>query len=142
MDPDFLAQMLSFSLETNVAAGAVIDPTNGVFVWMPDDSQLGTNAITVCVTDNGLPPLSDAKTFTVAVFERPALQASISSSNEVTLTWSGIPDWVYRVQFKGGLNETAWTDLAPDVTATGWVAKKTGLMSGDKRRFYRVRVVR
>lgn len=120
----------------------MIDPTNGVFVWTPDDSQLGTNAITVLVTDNGSPPLSDAKTFTVIVFERPVLQASVTSSNEVTLTWSAIPDRVYRVQFKDDLADATWQDLTPDVTATEFTASKVDALDVAAQRFYRVLVVR
>jgi len=141
-DPDLPAQTLSFSLETNVPAGAVIDPTNGVFVWTPSDVELGTNAVTVRVTDNGSPPLSDAKTFSVTVFERPVLQASLTSSNEVTLVWTAIPDRVYRVQFKSDLSDATWQDMTPDVTATEFTASKVDALDVAAQRFYRVLVVR
>ena len=119
----------------------MIDPTNGVFLWTPSDVELGTNAITIRVTDNGSPRLSDAKTFTVTVFERPVLQASVTSSNEVTLMWAAIPDRVYRVQFKSDLNDATWQDLTPDVTATEFTASKVEALDEAAQRFYRVLVV-
>ncbi len=62
---------LTFSLDTNnLPAGAEINPATGVFTWTPTEAQgPSTNSITVRVTDDGLPPLSDTKTFTVVVLE-------------------------------------------------------------------------
>ena len=66
-DSDKPAQLLAFTLDPGAPAGAVIR-TNGVFNWLPSRSQAGsTNTITVRVTDNGYPALSDTKTFTVVV---------------------------------------------------------------------------
>jgi len=60
---------LTFSLE-NAPAGATINSSSGVFSWMPTEAQgPGTNNITVRVTDNGSPSLSDAKSFAVIVNE-------------------------------------------------------------------------
>jgi hypothetical protein len=60
---------LTFSLE-NPPAGATINSSSGAFSWTPTEAQgPGTNNITVRVTDNGSPSLSDAKSFTVIVNE-------------------------------------------------------------------------
>ena len=41
-----------------------------MFSWTPTEAQgPGTNSITVRVTDDGVPPLSDTKTFSVTVSE-------------------------------------------------------------------------
>jgi len=60
---------LTYSL-SNAPAGATINATNGVFTWTPTETQ-GPNVynITIRVTDNNLPPLSDAKTIQVTVNE-------------------------------------------------------------------------
>src|SRR5207249_4067639 len=51
-------------------AGASINVTNGVFTWTPTEAQgPSTNLITVRVTDDGSPPSSDARSFTVIVTE-------------------------------------------------------------------------
>src|SRR5690242_21625504 len=91
-------ELLTFSL-TNATDGASVNPTNGLFTWTPtDDQSPGTNIITVIVTDDGTPPLSDAKSFTVIVVPRPLV--TISRTNDiVTLTWTAIAGKTYRVQY-------------------------------------------
>jgi hypothetical protein len=56
-----------------------------------------------------------------------------------TLTWTACPGRNYRVQYKVRLEETDWTDLSGDVTATGFTASKadTSFMLSSQR-FYRV----
>lgn len=68
-DPD-VPSVLTFSLDAGTPDGAAIDPVTGVFTWTPTEAQgPGNYPITVRVTDNGEPPLSDALTFTVTVNE-------------------------------------------------------------------------
>ena len=60
-------QILAFNLR-NGPAGADVNPTTGVFSWRPRTSQAdSTNAITVTVSDNGLPSLMATQTFFVTV---------------------------------------------------------------------------
>jgi hypothetical protein len=69
-DSDAPAQTLTFSLDPTPPAGVLINTTNGVVTWTPTEAQgPGTYFITVRVTDDGEPPLSDTKTFTVIVNE-------------------------------------------------------------------------
>ena len=140
-DPDLAAQTLTFSLDAGAPAGASIGPTNGVFVWTPTDPQAGTNSITVRVTDNGLPNLSDARTFTVNVLLRPVLESLGSSSNTTTLSWSAVAGTTYRIQFKTNLTDASWADLVPDVLATDITASTNDTTSTNDARFYRVRVL-
>jgi N-acetyl-anhydromuramyl-L-alanine amidase AmpD len=66
-DADLPANTLTFSL-TSAPTGASIDPSSGAFAWTPSGAQApSTNLIAVKVTDNGTPPLSDTKSFTVLV---------------------------------------------------------------------------
>jgi hypothetical protein len=70
LDPDGGGQALRFSLDSGAPSGMQIDPVLGALSWTPDESQgPGNYSVTVRVTDNGVPPLSDAKTFTVSVSE-------------------------------------------------------------------------
>src|SRR5206468_1935819 len=67
-DPD--GDTLTYSLDPGAPTNATINPSTGVFSWTPTEAQgPGTNSITVRVTDNGSPPLSDTKAFTVTVNE-------------------------------------------------------------------------
>ncbi|MDW8308839.1 MAG: MBG domain-containing protein, partial [Verrucomicrobiales bacterium] len=56
----------------------------------------------------------------------------------VTLTWDAISNRTYRVQYVTNVGDTNWTDIAPDVTATGPSASLTNAVGSDPRRFYRV----
>lgn len=67
-DPDLPKQTLTFSLDPGAPSGATVNPTNGIFSWTaPRGQARSTNNVTVRVTDNGLPPLSDTKSFNVIV---------------------------------------------------------------------------
>ena len=67
-DSDVPAQALTFSLEAGAPAGAGIDPTSGIFSWTPSGDQgPGVYPVTVIVTDDGIPSMSDAETFNITV---------------------------------------------------------------------------
>jgi hypothetical protein len=69
-DADLPPQTLNYSLAPGAPDGMSIEPATGVINWVPAQSQSpGTYSITIRVTDNGTPPLSDSKTFTVTVNE-------------------------------------------------------------------------
>ncbi len=69
-DPDRPANTLTFSLDSGAPSGASIDPNTGVFSWTPTEGQgPGSYTITVRVTDDGTPALSDSETITVTVDE-------------------------------------------------------------------------
>src|SRR6185503_18077533 len=65
-DADSPTNSLTYSLDPGAPTGASINPTNGAFTWTPTEAQgPSTNPVTVRVTDNGSPPMSDAETLTV-----------------------------------------------------------------------------
>ena len=79
-DTDQPPQTLTFTLGTGAPAGAAIT-ANGVFAWTPTAAQApSTNLITVTVTDNGVPPLSDSQSFTVVVYAPSSMALQWSSS--------------------------------------------------------------
>src|SRR5206468_3918972 len=68
-DPDLPVNTLTFTL-VNPPAGASINSSSGLFTWTPTEFQgPSTNTMLVHVTDNGVPSLSDTKSFTVVVNE-------------------------------------------------------------------------
>lgn len=68
-DPD-QAQTLTYSLDEGQPAGAAINSESGVFTWTPTEAQgPGVYGITIRVTDNGTPNLSDSETISVTVNE-------------------------------------------------------------------------
>jgi len=138
-DPD-AGQVLTFSLAPGAPAGASIGASNGILSWIPGVSQTDTNSITVRVTDSGLPNLSDAKTFNVAVQPWPTLTVASVSSNGVTLSWDAISGRTYQVQFKTNLADPGWSVVAPVVTAGGATASTTDT-NATGTTFYRLMLV-
>ncbi|MSU62580.1 MAG: hypothetical protein EXS31_09310 [Pedosphaera sp.] len=78
-DVDLPAQKLAFSLDPGAPPGAAINAASGEFTWTSTESQgPGSYTITVRVTDDGTPALSDSRKFQVTVEEvnnAPALTA-------------------------------------------------------------------
>jgi Ca2+-binding RTX toxin-like protein len=69
-DADEPANGLTFSLNAGSPEGASIDPMTGDFSWTPTEAQgPGDYEVTVVVTDDGDPALSDKETVTITVHE-------------------------------------------------------------------------
>ena len=93
-DPDG-GQAMTYS--TNATSlGASISPSTGVFSWTPTESQgPGTYHVEIRATDDGSPPLSDSRAFTVTVREvnvPPVLSAigpkSATAGSQLTIPLS------------------------------------------------------
>src|SRR5207244_4494218 len=68
-DSDLPANTLTFVL-VNGPSGVAIDSTTGVLTWTPTEAQgPSSNEITLKVTDNGTPALSNTNSFAVFVNE-------------------------------------------------------------------------
>ncbi|MCC3160672.1 Ig domain-containing protein [Hymenobacter sp. 15J16-1T3B] len=67
-DPD-AGQSLTYTLTGTVPAGASINASTGAFSWTP--AATGSFPVTVRVSDNGAPVLTDEETFTVTVTSTP-----------------------------------------------------------------------
>lgn len=83
-DPNKNKQNLTFSLEPGAPPGAYIDPVSGVFSWIPSEIYGGESyPITIKVTDDGEPPLSATRTFTVSVEKTNSPPSIIVPGNQV-----------------------------------------------------------
>ena len=101
-DADIPANLLAFSL-LSPPAGMVIDSATGVITWTPpipqDPRQSSTNLVTVRVTDNGQPPLSDTNSFTVTVVGVGQRITDIQPTNgTIVLMLDGLAGEVYHIQ--------------------------------------------
>jgi outer membrane protein assembly factor BamB len=66
-DPD-AGQQLTFSLGLGAPAGATVDAATGILEWSPSGvDTVGVHYLTMVVTDDGAPRLTDARCFTVTV---------------------------------------------------------------------------
>ncbi|MCK9996253.1 MAG: putative Ig domain-containing protein [Candidatus Krumholzibacteria bacterium] len=117
------ANTLAFSLEGTVPAGAGIDAVTGVFSWTPSAGQApGEYPLTVRVTDDGTPPLSDEETLLVTVTGDGVAPGPVTDLNSepgheiVTVSWtpSGDTDLatfhVYRGLWHDGDNLTVYPE--------------------------------
>jgi len=69
-DLDLPRQALTFALEPGAPAGATVDPSTGIFSWTPGEMHGGYSfPIAVRVTDDGEPPMSAERTFSLTVVE-------------------------------------------------------------------------
>jgi hypothetical protein len=113
-DADVPAQTLTFSLGAGAPAEASINPVSGVFSWTPSEVQgPGVYPVTVIVTDDGIPPMSDAETFNITVNEVPS-----------TLLVNAGPDQTVQegqtVQFSGLFTETLGLRQSPAGVLIHW----------------------
>lgn len=141
-DTDIPANILAYSLDPGAPADAGIDPVTGVFTWTTTNAPPNTtNAITVRVTDDGTPRLSDAKTFTTTILPKPTIQTISVSKTNVTLAWNAIPNTPYQVKYKNSLSDAIWQPLGPPVTATNSLATVVDPSFGTvPQRFYCLQV--
>jgi flagellar hook capping protein FlgD/putative Ig domain-containing protein len=84
-DADLPALGLIFSLDAGAPAGATIGAGTGAFSWTPSSGQVGSNAITVRVTDNGTPPLSDFELVMVDVAPAPNVAPVLGAIGDKTV---------------------------------------------------------
>jgi DNA-binding beta-propeller fold protein YncE len=120
-DPDLPANTLTFSL-VGAPEGASIAGSTGAFSWTPTEAQgPGSYTLNVCVTDDGLPSLSDCETIQVTVNEVPV--------NQTPTADAGGP---YLVAVGGQilLDGSASSDPDGDPLAEEWAADG-GMVSGD-----------
>jgi hypothetical protein len=141
-DPDSPPNALAFSVDPGAPAGAAIGATDGVFTWTPTDADINTvHSITVRVTDDGTPPLDDTHTFLVTVVSRPTLTGIHLSGDVVNVSWTALAGQGYRLQYKTNVNDPDWTDVLPEVIATGASATQTDAFDPTGNRLYRVLVL-
>ncbi|HAM72380.1 MAG TPA: hypothetical protein DCM86_12120, partial [Verrucomicrobiales bacterium] len=92
-DPD-AGQTLTFSLDPGAPAGALINPSSGLFSWTPGEADgPGVFTLTVRVTDNGTPARSAFETLHVTVTEvntppqlSPLLDQSVNEGSTLSFT--------------------------------------------------------
>jgi hypothetical protein len=69
----------------------------------------------------------------------PIITRVTVAGGSATLTWLSVPTRAYRVQFKASLASLVWSNLVPDVTASGTVSTQVDNTIGtDPERYYRV----
>jgi hypothetical protein len=134
---------LSFSLDAGSPAGAVINPSTGVFNWNPPITGLSSvTPITVRVTDNGNPSLSDAETVSIEVIAGPAMITVHRVGSVASVYFHSAPGKHYRLQYKNEMSDPAWQTLGSDITAIDLITIQPDATIGVRdHRFYRVQAL-
>ncbi len=103
-DADNPAQTLTYSLEAGAPSGATINANTGAFEWVTGESSPNSNTLTIKVSDNGVPPLSTTRTFTITVNEVVTnvvdLVSGVAVTNETRYA-DGIVADIYRLTVTG-----------------------------------------
>ncbi len=137
-DADVPAQTLAFSLGAGAPVGASIT-TGGQFTWTPTNAPR-TNSINVIVTDNGTPPASATRAFTVTVNPLPQLTGAGVNAGQFVLSWSTSVGQNYQVEYKNNLTAPVWTPLGSPVPGTGGLLTMTNDMNSSLQCFFRIKV--
>jgi hypothetical protein len=133
-------QTLSYTLGSGAPADASIGLFNGAFTWTP--SAVGTNFITVRVTDNGGPALSDSETILVRVLSPPGFGGATRNGPELTLSWFGTQGRRYRVIYKNNLTDPDWLDFGQILEAANdGPLSITDYTTNSPRRFFQLKIV-
>jgi hypothetical protein len=141
-DANLPPDALSFSLDAGTPPGATVGASDGLFLWATSDADANTtNIITVRVTDSGLPPLSDARSFVLTVVERPLIKSLEFTNQTVQVTWIAVSGQAYQLEYTTNLSQTNWSVVSPDVISNGATATQTNLFDQVIPQYYRVRVL-
>jgi hypothetical protein len=68
----------------------------------------------------------------------PILQPLRVANGVAQLAWNAVAGQTYRLQYKPTLSATNWTDLEPDITASGPFMSATDPIGTAPQRFYRI----
>ena len=130
-------QTLAYSIITGAPAGATLD-TGGRFSWNTTYSLVpSTNQVTVQVTDNGAPALTDVETFTLIGLPPPPVL--VINGSQVNIGFQTIPGKTYRVEYKDSLNAASWQQLNnQDYLAAGASLVVQDNLGANPQRFYRI----
>jgi hypothetical protein len=93
----------------------------------------------VRATDNGAPPMSATRAFTVVVAPPPQLTGITRPvAGSLSLTCSTIPGKTYRVEYKNDLHVGPWQPLGAERTAAGTSLTIVDNIGLQPQRFYRI----
>ena len=112
-----------------------LSPTGG-FNYTPTNHFSGVDTFTYQASDGQ----TNSGLATVSIVVSNLIQiVSVGLSNDVvTVTWTSIVGKDYRLQYKDSWADTDWTDVAPDVSASGTTAIGTNAVEAVPQRIYRV----
>lgn len=128
-DPgDVPPNALTFSLDAGAPSGATIDSATGAFDWTPSAGQVGPHTVTIRVTDNGTPNLSDFETITITV---DAGTRSVAGTVGLQGWTASLSDPLITLELRDPGSSTALQTEVLNLTAAGEFSFVTALPPGS-----------
>ena len=135
-----VGQTLSYT-GSGFPSGATLGLSSGLFRWTPNPSQApSTTTVNVTATDNGTPPLSNGRSFTIYVTLPPQITINRETGG-ITMALPTIAGRQYQVLFKNALTDASWSPLGGPRTATGSSLEIPDVIGSQAQRFYKIQVV-
>lgn len=138
-DTESSYQSLVYSLVSG-PPGASIDPTTGEILWPTSaGGTTGTFTFTVRVTDSGIPPLSQERTFTIVVSAGPRFDSiTMENAGSLALGFGTLTGQDYQLQSSDDLSETSWENIGGSFPGTGASMTVSAPVDDHPRRFFRL----
>jgi len=140
-DTDVYGTNLTVALLTGPTNGILNLNSNGGFTYCPAPGFVGTDSFMVQASDDQNVVGTSAVTISVVpVVSAPAptILSIGLTNNAVMITWSSVANRSYRVQSSSDPTGTNWTDVLPDVPASGPTTSQTNAIGNVSWQFYRV----
>jgi VCBS repeat-containing protein len=145
-DIDVFGGAITATALTTPAHGALTLNANGSFTYNPAANYIGSDAFIYQASDGanalGTAWVNLSVTATpnssISANPPPQIQSVRLVGGHAVVTWTSVSDRNYRLQYKGAISNTNWTDISPDVTASGPTASATDNATSAHQRFYRV----
>ena len=115
---------------TSVVATLTVTGSSGITAQPASQSS---NAVSGSIL-----PSMVAPKLVVSAPASPVIKSVALSDGVVVITWNAVSNKSYRVQFTEDLGSTNWSDMLPDLLATGPTAKASDPIGSSPQRFYRV----
>ncbi|HSU55082.1 MAG TPA: cadherin-like domain-containing protein, partial [Candidatus Dormibacteraeota bacterium] len=139
-DTSVFGQSLSASVLSGPPNGSISLNTNGGFTYTPHSNFSGIDQFNYQVNE-GTNNLGNAwVTITVNPVApiNPVIKSVTLSNSIATLSWSSISGRTYRLQFATDVRNQNWSNVVPDLVASGTLLSVTNNTQHAAARFFRV----
>ena len=130
---------LTAILDNGPADGSLTLTTNGGFSYTPVSGFFGIDSFTYQCSDGQSTSRVATATINVVAAEPVPVILSLGLTNStIAITWSSVANLIYQLQSNNGLNGTNWSNVSPNMTATGPATTATNAVGNVPQQFYRI----
>jgi VCBS repeat-containing protein len=133
---------LTAILDSGPADGSLTLATNGGFSYTPMSGFIGTDSFTYqCRDSQSTSQVATATINVVTAEPAPVILSLGLTNNMVAITWSSVASLIYQLQRTDSLNGTNWTNVSPNLTASGPTTTETNTVGNAPQQFYRINLL-